>query len=255
MTAKPDGYVRDQISTHELEGTAWRVGLNIGREANSVMPSDWAASGARLAFHVDLQFAAAAASDASESLIGASNMQRAVHIIKDSARFVDRQGEQIVQTGNGAWCATPTGRGGEVALRFWLEFPDGAVRNDVNLPAGRVFFTTGCWDAKLLRLVESAHAQLTDELQALDASPGPAPGGNPLEAIQAGTRRAEERELLMSKLSAVRSSLPGPSGVLDGDVGSLKVGRRGGLSVKRRGGLLDMDEIYPVIGTFTLSRF
>ena len=34
-----------------------------------------------------------------------------------------------------------------VALNWFVEFPDGAERNGVTLPAGPLFFTGACWDA------------------------------------------------------------------------------------------------------------
>ena len=37
-------------------------------------------------------------------------------------------------------------RGGEAKLCFFLNFPEGASRNDVTLPAGRIFFSGVCFD-------------------------------------------------------------------------------------------------------------
>ena len=42
----------------------------------------------------------------------------------------------------GGWWAAPTGRPGEQSLRFFLDFPQGAERNDVSIPPGRVFFSS-----------------------------------------------------------------------------------------------------------------
>ena len=39
-----------------LDGTAWRLLLNVGREKGTWMPSEWGASGARLALPLDVRF-------------------------------------------------------------------------------------------------------------------------------------------------------------------------------------------------------
>ena len=46
----------------------------------------------------------------------------------------------------GAWAIQPPKPPQKPALlRFWLEFPEEAKRNDVTLPPGRVFFTAPVW--------------------------------------------------------------------------------------------------------------
>ena len=42
----------------------------------------------------------------------------------------------------------PSGIPGASQLRFFVDFPAEASRNDVTLPAGRVFFSTTCWESK-----------------------------------------------------------------------------------------------------------
>ena len=54
-------------------------------------------------------------------------------------------------------------------LRWYLDFPDGAVRNDVELPAGRVFFTGACWDVGALEDAEAECERLEDEIEAQSA--------------------------------------------------------------------------------------
>lgn len=39
-----------------LGGTTWRIVLNVGRERGTWMPDEWAASGARLSFPLDVTF-------------------------------------------------------------------------------------------------------------------------------------------------------------------------------------------------------
>ena len=135
-----------------------------------------------------------------------------------------------------------------------------AQRNDVTLPAGRVFFTTGVWVDEELDLAERAVAQLQQEVDDLEAeqkaADAEAAGGNVLDRaknVRAATLRYEQRDLAMLKLRTVAASLPGPSGVVDGPPG-LKVGKRGGMSVKRRGPWnRAFGEEYHILGTFSMT--
>ena len=54
-----------------------------------------------------------------------------------AVKYISMQGEQTVRVENGDWQLRPTGSS-EFELRFFLNFPDGAVKNDVNVPAQRV---------------------------------------------------------------------------------------------------------------------
>ena len=60
--------------------------------------------------------------------------------------FVGPGGTVTVACDGGGWWAAPTGRPGEQSLRFFLDFPEGAERNDVSIPPGRVFFSSALLD-------------------------------------------------------------------------------------------------------------
>ena len=71
----------------------------------------------------------------------------------------------------GAWAVRPSGRDGASAIRFYLDFPDGAERNDVSLPAGRVYMSCACYEGTALTAEEEA-AILADGLTLIDAPSG-----------------------------------------------------------------------------------
>ena len=141
------GVLRQETATTMLAGLECGATLSIGREPGTWMPSEWAASGARLSlpmvFHfsdeqVDLGF------PGEEALQG----RYAKRLGCEGGSFVGAQGEAFVKADGGAWNAVPTGRDGESVIRFFIDFPEAATRNDVTLPATRVFFSCPCWDSE-----------------------------------------------------------------------------------------------------------
>ena len=217
------------------------------------MPAEWAASGARLAFPIDVEFQDELCTQFSERMLGEPEDTYRLRVLSPG-KFVGVNGEVEVAATSGAWSQVATGRGGESFLRFFIDFPDGAFRNDVELPTGRVFFTNGCWIGEELELAQTAVEQLQEELAELEAAPVFSEGANPLQKIfelPKAVNRDEKRTLVRAKLQAVAGSLPGPSGVVDcpGRPG-LKVGKAGGLSVKRPKGL---GEAYYILGKFSMS--
>ena len=69
--------------------------------------------------------------------------------------FVGAGGTTNVTVRSGGWHVTPPKRGERPALlRLWLEFPFGASRGDVTLPAERVYFSAPVWQARRQRRQE-----------------------------------------------------------------------------------------------------
>ena len=129
-------------------GTTARVTLDVGREAGTMMEGDWAASGARLLLPVNLAFSPRPVEidfPGEEGLGG--RRARRLDVLDDVLSFVGPAGEVRVEVDGGAWAALPIDEpgadpsGGAFKLRFFLDFPSGAARNDVTLPPGRVFFS------------------------------------------------------------------------------------------------------------------
>ena len=123
-----------------LSGFECVMTLNIGREPGTWMPQEWASSGARLSLPLKMYF------DNAEVDLGfpgeeALEGRYARRLRCDGGSFVGAQGEVKVQPTGGAWIAKATGQPGVSSLRFYVDFPEEARRNDVTLPAGRVFFS------------------------------------------------------------------------------------------------------------------
>lgn len=138
----------DSAASATLAGSKCSVTLSVGREPGTWMPGEWAASGARLSLPMAISF-----SDETVDLgfPGEESMggRYAKRLDCEGGSFVGPQGEVVVKATGGAWKASPSGRAdGESLIRFFVDFPEGATRNDVTLPAGRVFFSCSCWDSE-----------------------------------------------------------------------------------------------------------
>ena len=217
------------------------------------MDAGWAASGGRLGIsNMEIRFLGDQCTQFSDGLLGKPEETFRCQVLAPGT-FVGAGGEQVVQATNGAWSQVATGRGGEYFLRFFVDIPNSATRNDVELPAGRLFFTTGCWDTEELALAKTAAEQLQEELKELESIPLFAEGGNIVQKaleIRRGVTRDERKSLLRTKLRAVASSLPGPSGTVDvSGLPGVAVGKSGGLSVKGKKTLRDA---YLILGRFTM---
>jgi len=252
-----------------MSGTRWKLSLNIGREPGTAMPASWAASGARLVFPVDVDFELGAC-DSSIRPVEETLIDRPVRGLTPlgPASFVGMHGEEHVNITPGGWSATEMleqatrGRAdapGVYALRFFLDFPEGARRNDVDCPPGRMFFTTGFWDAAALIGAQDALADASQQLQALEeqileVQIEARENANPLAraaAVRSQVRLMDKRNFLEDKVREAKRAVP-RDGTVEGPAG-LMMSRKGGLSVKRFGGLLGMREEYHILGTFTMS--
>jgi hypothetical protein len=236
-----------------IANTQHKLRLSIGREPGTAMPPEWAASGARLSLPLQIQYHQEV-SDENERLLG-EGKTRILQAL-GNPKFVSSSGEQEVTVSQGGWSLTKRDEDGScAALRFFLDFPDGAVRNDVTLPAERVFFTTAVWmegealeKAKLEHVATKAKlVELESEMRAFTERMKTAPLQNLLryrslvlmtEERGRHKRKAEYQYLCLPKDDAV--SLP--NGIL--------LQKEGMLTVKRLTGLLAREE-YHYIGRFT----
>ena len=249
LALSPAGYV----ST--LQGTSWRVKLDIGLERGSWMPrtvEGWGASGGRLLVDAVVDFEAASAAEG-EELVGPQEKTRVLTVTSAPAKVVAFDGEREVAFTSGGWCvqrtvfAKPTDEG---LLRFWLDCPSGAERNDVSLPPGeRIFFSTGVWDsAEALRELADDAAAVEAKLGALEAEERGAAAEDdawakiPFVALRRRVLRQEQLQSLRSR-RAYHESFPGLGGA---DRAAL-MAKGGSLSLKRRSG---RGTEYHILGTF-----
>ena len=137
-----------------LAGLRCGATLSVGREPATWMPKDWAASGARLSLPLQLEFA----DDdldlgfPGEEALGGRFCKR---LECGGGTFVGPSGTVVVACDGGGWATAPAGKTGESSVRFFLDFPEGAARNDVTLPAGRVFFSSAAFDGDLDEEIEA----------------------------------------------------------------------------------------------------
>lgn len=130
-----------------LPNTVWRLQLDVGRHegVGTWMPSEWAASGERLKiFDVSVEFGdeVCTAEFNERRLNGLGTPEDAYRLrVLSPGRLNGADGSDVkVEALNGAWSRVAVK--GEYRLRFFIDFPEGATRGDVELPADRIFFTS-----------------------------------------------------------------------------------------------------------------
>ena len=185
-------------------------------------------------------------------------------ILSPTASFVGAQGlVEVPIADTAAWRATTTRETEDLGalLRFYLDFPQGAERNDVELPAGRVFFTGGAfWDADGLKSAEAKLASLeadyerqyeesTARAKAVDNA---SPLGR-IRAVRAAVLAQDEVVNLRRRIADQQAGLPGDSSVVTG-LGGVKLAAEGVLSVKRRGGAFGLREVYNLVGRYEVVQ-
>ena len=156
----------------------WRLSIDVGREEGTWMPEDWAKSGARLVcpLEVEVLGEAAAEPNAERDIMGGG-----ASLIRPVAtpKIVSERGEEEVLVAGGGWKIGPSdaGRGRAATLRFWLDFLEArglgagvsARRNDVTLPAERLYFAAAIWREDELRGGAAALRPLVEETRAAQA--------------------------------------------------------------------------------------
>ena len=142
----------------------WALRVDVGREAGTSMPAEWAKSGGRMPFSVEVNvLSAPVTKEASEPKVGdgACAVEPCVPVVS----ITGFSGAVQIPVSSGGW------RMADGKLAFWLDFPEGSTRGDaggdtsnvwglapgvatqaidVTLPAGRLLFETQIWtDAEL----------------------------------------------------------------------------------------------------------
>ena len=142
---------KSAVLLRSTENTHATLAVSIGRIPGTTMPSEWAASGARLGFALEVGFTdneLRRDSVFKESLTQDVLMGSTLRMILplNSPSFVDASGTQVIDVHPGAYgCQIQDAESEQYALRWYLDFPNGAKRNDVELPAERIYFLCRCW--------------------------------------------------------------------------------------------------------------
>ena len=141
--------------------------------------------------------------------------------------FVGVSGLEYIRVNAGAYgCQIQDRDSEQYALRWYLDFPNGATRNDVELPPGRVYFLGRCWppsstDERVLALENArkekkrilSTVELTDaRLNKIRSSP---PAGNLLgDVVQNAfnfrhiVKLVDRRKKLQSQLNKLERAYP-----------------------------------------------
>ena len=229
----------------------WRLTLNVGREQGTPMPAEWASSGARMLMSLDVDVLESPADEPDfDDLVG----RGACAIVPraregqqgptaSAASFTGDNGEVIVPVRGGGWSFND----GKVPakVRFWLDF-DAAVRRDVELPAGPVFFASSVYKAEELTKFREDFIRARDAewsaREALDNSPG---GFDKLSA-QGRLAVATANKQMCEQACPPEGELSQNPGDWPGQSSRVSI-KRGLLSVKR--GTFGFE--YPTIGTWS----
>lgn len=129
-----------------LDGTHWKVMLNIGREAGTWMPKTWGASGERLLLNLELEFKSNQLYEREDFLNGMAGAKELYVSEFSTAPSMSEGSRQVPVKKIGGWrVARGEGPSGTDLLRFFVEVEE-EVRHsgsDVWCPSGRVYFTCG----------------------------------------------------------------------------------------------------------------
>eukprot|EP00544_Gedaniella_sp_CCMP2646_P007265 CAMPEP_0202486780 /NCGR_PEP_ID=MMETSP1361-20130828/5259_1 /ASSEMBLY_ACC=CAM_ASM_000849 /TAXON_ID=210615 /ORGANISM="Staurosira complex sp., Strain CCMP2646" /LENGTH=369 /DNA_ID=CAMNT_0049116013 /DNA_START=10 /DNA_END=1119 /DNA_ORIENTATION=- len=138
--------VQSTDETDLLDGTVWKVMLNIGREQDTWMPKTWGVSGERLLINVEVEFKREPLYEREEFLNGMANAKKLeVHHV-DLGPTLSEDLRHVPFKKTGGWrVAAGEGPMGTDVLRFYIEIEQDVRHQggDVYCPKGRVYCTCG----------------------------------------------------------------------------------------------------------------
>ena len=251
--------------------------VSVGRVPGTAMPKEWAASGTSLVFNLEVEFDNELCAEydmTKERLLITSSSSRTTvfnaAVPLNTPTFIATTGQQTIQVTAGAYgCELLNPQSQQYKLRFFLDFPEGAVRNDVELPAERVYFISSCWVINNKNNFNSAQQrynelqQTLDEIQQditqiqLESSRSKNIFGK-VKALQQTAVLMDQKKKLEPQLYNLQQSYPlqdtTRQELVEGPNDLLFV-KKGMLAVKRYRGTLNTQEQYHWIGTFSFQEF
>ena len=261
---------------NQLVGTQTELLVSVGRIPGTAMPPSWAESGAKLAFSLEVEFTDETAEyemTKERLLKGDALMGTRLLTVEplNEPQFVSSNGMQTIAVKDGAYgCSLQSVESRQFALRFFMDFPEGAKRNDVELPAERIYFLSSCWlspdDEGSLNRARKRKEKLTQELdltraridkinsQELESNPI----GNVIQRafnLRHLTVLVERKNNLARQLEEVEQTYPvDPARVIQGP-NNVIYAKEGVIAVKRLKGAMGTREQYWWIGKFTFNQF
>mmetsp|Transcript_32348 Transcript_32348/g.65822 ORF Transcript_32348/g.65822 Transcript_32348/m.65822 type:complete len:303 (-) Transcript_32348:212-1120(-) len=254
-----------------LQDIQCELALSIGRIPGTAMPSEWAASGAKLGLTLELEFSNEPADyemNKERLLKGDALMGSKLYTTYplNEPTFVSNKGTEIVKVLPGAYgCQIQQVQSQQYALRFFMDCPDGATRNDVELPAERIYFLSSCWNVEdesvLTRAVkrqkemEESIQQITQQLDIIEKEQQDNNLFQKALKFRESVDLVEKRGKLKVQLQELEQAYPLQSGSVMRGPNDIMFAKEGVIAVKRLRGAMGTREQYHWIGTFTYNEF
>jgi hypothetical protein len=237
-----------------IENTQATLAVEVGRIPGTAMPPEWASSGAKLGFRLEVGFTDNAEQSTKEKLGGDAMMGTRTQTILplNEPSFISVSGSEFIDVKPGAYgCQIQDRDSEQYALRWHLDFPNGARRNDVELPAERIYFLSRCWlpsstDESMLALENArkekkqvmSTIELTNaRLNKIRSSP---PAGNLLgDVVQNAfnfrhiVKLVERKKKLQSQLNDLEKAYPLDSDKIISGPNEVSYAKDGVIAVKR----------------------
>ena len=180
--------------------------------------------------------------------------------------FVSNKGTEVVKVLPGAYgCQIQQVQSQQYALRFFSDCPDGATRNDVELPAERIYFLSSCWNVEDERVLTRAvkrqkemEESIQEITQQLDDIEKEQQGNNLFQKalkFRESVDLVEKRGKLKLQLQELEQAYPLQSGSVIRGPNNIMFAKEGVIAVKRLRGAMGTREQYHWIGTFTYNEF
>jgi hypothetical protein len=277
LTTTTTGGTNNGSLLSRLETAQCALQVSVGRIPGTAMPPEWAASGAKLGFPLEIEFAKELCSDfdmnkerllqgdAANSISNTKkNNFRAVVPLNEPS-FISNLGQETILVNEGAYgFEVQNLEAQQYSLRFCLDFPQGAVRNDCSLPAERIYFLTSCWienRAVLERAqkrkdeTETSLQETIQELQQIQQDSSTANFVQKAMGIRQTVLLVEKKQRLEVRLNELEQTYPLQSDLLlEGPKGVVFV-KEGVIAVKRFRGAMNTREQYHWVGTFAFQEF
>ena len=251
---------------------------SIGRIPGTAMPPDWAASGAKLGFALEVEFTDEKCQyemSKERLLRGDVMMGNNLMLVEplNEPSFISSNGREIVKVLPGAYgCQMQEIESRRYAFRFFLDFPEGAKRNDVILPAERLYFLSSCWligdDESVLDRarrrredVDKSIQQISrdiDDIERQQKQSSPSPMGDFFQKIslfRQSVELVERRDKLQAQLDELDQKYPLDRGKVIRGPNNIIFAKEGYIAVKRLRGAMGTREQYHWVGTFTYDEF
>jgi len=240
-----------------LDGTHWKIMLNIGREPGTWMSKTWGVSGDRLLLNLEVCFEGQQLYERDDFLMGIGNAKvcRVVHHELSIAPTL-MEGSRQVTLKDGGWrIAKGEGPLGTDLLRFFIE-TDSEIRHsggDVYVPPGRIYCSCGFF---LMHRPSGIKDQLRERMTNLEERREEIEEELQEEGFLSMKRMKLSKELfdIGWKEAEIRKTM-NEADVVEPDKGLLRVSKKGDVGLTREGGVCCKVQKGPVVEYHILGRF